>query len=161
MTDRSQETKRRGVLQTLDLLGREIRHFTRTQKRLFGQGEISPAWVQGMEEYPAREDMVESFAAKFNRIQDTMGDKLLPRLFHWLGENPAPFLDNLHRAEKLGFIQSADNWMKARRLRNKLIHEYVEDPGEFAGALNLANRLAGEMLEAFSCISNYVEQHKA
>ena len=47
----------------------------------------------------------------------------------------AAVIDNLDRAERLGLIKSADEWMTMRNLRNQMIHEYVEDPVVLASAL--------------------------
>ncbi|MBI3773639.1 MAG: hypothetical protein HY272_13190 [Gammaproteobacteria bacterium] len=147
------------VRRTLALLEREVAHFARTRQRLF-EKPVDANWVKSLEQEAAREDLAESFAAKFNRLQDTVGDKLLPRVFAWLGERPLPFIDTLQRAEKLGLVVSADNWVIARELRNRLIHEYVEDPQEFADALNLANRLADELLAAIENTKQYIENHQ-
>lgn len=148
------------VLKTLDLLEREIRYFVRTRDRLFRGGAIEADWVRSMEQDAALEERTEAFAAKFNRLQDMFGDKLLPRLLSWLGEKPAPFIDALRRAEKLGFVQSADDWLLARELRNKLVHEYVADPQEFADALNTARRLGTDLIESFSRVKDYVNRHR-
>jgi len=109
--------------------------------------------------HPEREDQAESFAAKFNRFQDTLGDKLLPRILDWVAEPVGPFIDNLDRAERLGWLHSADHWVQARRLRNRLVHEYVDDPAEFAAVLNLANRFADELLDTCSNLERVFAQH--
>jgi len=44
-----------------------------------------------------------------------------------LAEKPGPAIDNLNKAEKFGFVESADVWMEMRRLRNQMVHEYIED----------------------------------
>ncbi|MEQ9394231.1 hypothetical protein [Haliea sp.] len=31
------------------------------------------------------------------------------------------------KAEKLGWLDSADEWMTFRKLRNQMVHEYIED----------------------------------
>jgi hypothetical protein len=51
------------------------------------------------------------------------------------GEKIATFVDNLDRAERLGLIENAQTWIDLRRLRNQMIHEYVEDPAVLASAL--------------------------
>lgn len=43
---------------------------------------------------------------RFGRLQDTLGDKLLPLLLSLLGEKVSSAIDNLDRAERLGFIES-------------------------------------------------------
>lgn len=37
-------------------------------------------------------------------------------------------IDNLDRAERLDLIKSTDDWLTMRKLRNQMVHEYVEDP---------------------------------
>ena len=64
-----------------------------------------------------------------------MGDKLLPLLLVALGEKTAAAIDNLDRAERLGLISSADEWMTMRNLSNQMVHEYVEDPAVLTSAL--------------------------
>ena len=44
-------------------------------------------------------------------------------------------IDNLDRAERLGIIASADEWMTMHSLRNQMIHEYVENPLVLTNAL--------------------------
>lgn len=61
---------------------------------------------------------------RFARLLDTVGDKLLPVLLTALGEASAEAIDNLDRAEHLGFIVSTDEWMTLRILRNQMVHEY-------------------------------------
>jgi hypothetical protein len=56
-----------------------------------------------------------------------------------LGEKTGPVLDNLNKAEKYGWLQSAENWLLARQLRNKMVHEYIEDPAILAEAINSAH----------------------
>jgi hypothetical protein len=52
-----------------------------------------------------------------------------------LAEKTGPAIDNLDKAEKFGFIESADGWMEMRRLRNQMVHEYIEDLTVLTSAL--------------------------
>ena len=56
-----------------------------------------------------------------------------------LAEPVGPAIDNLNTAERLGWIGSVDAWIEVRRLRNRMIHEYVRDPAELASALRAAH----------------------
>ena len=58
-----------------------------------------------------------------------------------LAEPLGPAIDNLDRAEKLGLLRSADDWLAARKLRNRMVHEYVRDSAELAEALNEGHAL--------------------
>lgn len=41
-------------------------------------------------------------------------------------------MENLDRAEKLGWLRSADTWLE---IRKQMVHEYIEDPVILSGAL--------------------------
>lgn len=81
---------------------------------------------------------VEAFTSRFCRLQDTLGDKLLPALLSALGEPERALLINLDKAEKYGWLDSTDRWMAIRQLRNLMIHEYIEDPMTLLDALTSA-----------------------
>ena len=80
-------------------------------------------------------ERVDAFVARFGRLQDTAGDKLLPGVLAWLAEPVGPAIDNLGRAERLGWLDSAVDWLECRQLRNFMIHEYVRDMALLAAAL--------------------------
>lgn len=69
---------------------------------------------------------------------DTLGDKFLPQLLAALGEMRATDLANLDIAERLGWLPSADEWQAIRRLRNQMVHEYIEDLQILASAIQTA-----------------------
>jgi len=97
-------------------------------------------------------ERVDAFVARFGRLQDTVGDKLLPAFLRAMAETPATMLENLDRAEKLGLIRSADDWLTLRKLRNRMIHEYVADPAELTAALAAAHQHIDMLGEALSNI---------
>ena len=113
---------------------KECRHLVTTDQRLFGN-EFSLQQAAHLEEDLDLAERVEAFVGRFGRLQDTLGDKLLPLLLAALGENASSVIDNLDRAERLGIIKSADEWMAMRNLRDQMIHEYVEDPVVLHSAL--------------------------
>lgn len=63
-------------------------------------------------------ERVDAFVARFGRLQDTVGDKLLPAILAWLSEPVGPAIDDLAHVERLGWIDSAAEWVKCRQLRN-------------------------------------------
>lgn len=83
-------------------------------------------------------ERVDAFAARFGRLQDALSDKLLPAYFDLMQEPARPMLEMLDRAERLGLVSSADEFIEARKLRNRLVHEYVESRDELAANLNAA-----------------------
>jgi hypothetical protein len=127
--------------------GKEARHLAATTERLF-QLPFTPARVAELERNPDLAERVDAFVSRFGRLQDTLGDKLLPLLLMALGEQAGAAIDNLDRAERLGLIPSADQWMTLRRLRNRMIHEYVEDPAILADALETAHGFVAVLTDA-------------
>lgn len=104
---------------------KECQHLTTTDQRLFG-GLFTIEQAMQLEADHDLAERVEAFVGRFGRLQDTVGDKLLPLLLDALGEKSSAVIDNLDRAERLGLLKSADEWMTIRNLRNQMIHEYVE-----------------------------------
>lgn len=84
-------------------------------------------------------ERVDAFVARFGRLQDTLCDKLLPELLMAVAEPVGPAIDNLTKAERLGWLASVDDWLLVRKLRNRMIHDYVRDPAELAQALQAAH----------------------
>ena len=52
-----------------------------------------------------------------------------------LGEIPAASIGNLDKAERLSLLDSADDCLAMRQLRNKMVHEHVEDMSVLTSAL--------------------------
>jgi hypothetical protein len=102
-------------------------------------------------------ERVDAFVARFGRLQDTLADKLLPEILAWLGEPVGPAIDNLARAERLGWIADAQAWFEARQLRNRMIHEYVRDPEVLAAALSAGHGAVGLLVVAARTLASLVE----
>lgn len=124
----------------------EEKYLKRCDARLFS-APISASVLKGLELNDDLAERIDAFVARFGRLQDTLGDKLLPVFLQVMGERTGTVLENLDRAEKLDLIESADLWMAARKLRNRMIHEYVCDMKELAQVLELAHQHI-PMLEA-------------
>ena len=123
---------------------RECSHLEKTTQRLFA----TPLTLERLQTIETDDDLserVEAFASRFSRLQDTLGDKLLPQLLSVLGEKPSTAIDNLDKAEKLGWLNSSDEWMTIRQLRNQMVHDYIEDLTVLQTALQTA-QLAVPML---------------
>ncbi len=70
-----------------------------------------------------------------SRLQYTLGDKLIPLVLLAEAETLGIALDNLGRAERLGWLPSLAEWTEARTLRNRKVHDYMENIKEFKLAL--------------------------
>jgi hypothetical protein len=121
------------------IVERELRHLKATDGRLFFE-PFSEMTAARLEQDEALAERVEAFVSRFGRLQDTLGDKLLPAWLAVHGERVASFVDNLDRAEKLALIDNVQDWIDMCKLRNQMVHEYVDDPLVLASALQAAHR---------------------
>lgn len=142
---------------TAEIVAKEARLLQKTMRRLF-VSKIDADWVNALQDDDALAERVEAFASRFGRLQDTLGEKLLPRMAVLAGRRPAALIELLAAAEKLGWIESADRWLEWRKLRNRLVNEYMQDPVQFAQALNEANRASAELLETEERIRHNAER---
>lgn len=127
---------------------KEIDLLLATTKRLFPDAQ--PVTAQLLERWIADADLSErldAFVTRFSRLQDTVGDKLLPALLLFLGEERGPAMDNLDKAEKFGWLESADEWIAYRKLRNQMVHEYIEDRHLLADALSAGAEFVPSMVQ--------------
>jgi len=103
-------------------------------------------------------DRLESFGAKFSRMQDTVIDKLAPTLLRAAGESAGAAIDNLSRLERLRLIASSDAWLEMRGLRNRLVHEYIDQPVLLAASLSHACEFTDTMHRDFTAMRDYATQ---
>ena len=129
----------RPVLLALDLARKEAEHLRYSQTSLFAL-PIDLAWVQSLGQRPEIAEKVEAFVSRFGRLQDHLGEKLLPRMAALVGEDSKTLLDTLAIAEKTDLLVSADAFIAARKLRNALVHEYMHDAQTFLESLFAAQQ---------------------
>jgi hypothetical protein len=139
-------------LSLLEIVRREGDLLLKTDGRLF-KVNIDAAWVERLENDEDLAERLDAFVSRFGRMQDTLGDKLIPSLLRSLAEKPGSALDNLNRAEKLGLLTSVVEWLDVRNLRNKLIHEYMVDAEEFAIALNQTHAVVTLLVATYNAIN--------
>ncbi len=128
----------------LEITEKEVFYFQQSKIRVINSN-IDIEWIEALDQNPQNSEMLDAFVARFSRLQDTIGDKLLPAILKLNLEPVGSQLDNLFRAEKLGWIDSADKWIELRGLRNSLIHEYMTSPDKLLFALEKVIQL-GDML---------------
>lgn len=144
----------------LELVNKEDEHLLAVRRRLLGEDcRISPERIKEVLATETGVDRLESFGAKFGRMQDTMIDKLIPALLRSAGEEIGAAIDNLGRLERLGLIGSVDEWLQMRRLRNSLVHEYMEQTEDMAPALETACQFTDRMHTAFEAVDRYAQDH--
>ncbi len=63
-----------------------------------------------------------------------------------------PRIEALQRA---GVLEIVDDWLAARQLRNRLVHEYMTDPGRFAQDLNRAVAACRMLFDCYNRVYRY------
>lgn len=134
------------ALLALDLAHKETVHLQYSHSTLFAM-PIDLDWVKNLGKQPHLAEKVEAFVSRFGRLQDHLGEKLLPRFAALVGESSKTLLDALATAEKAELLPSADAFIAARKLRNVLVHEYMYDAALFLSSL-FAAKDACDMLFA-------------
>ena len=154
---REREHALRQLVLVLAVAEKEAALLVQTQTRLFHIGEtIDSDWVKRAAGDPDISERLEAFVGRFGRLQDRVMDKLIPRLLGLAGESVASAIDNLNKAERLGLVDSPDDWVSMRQLRNRLVHEYMDDATEFAGVLQQAIQLSVQLIDAVSRFGQFV-----
>ncbi len=144
----------------LRLVEKEDQHLLAVRDRFFPPEErISEKWLEDALSIPDGIDRLESFGAKFGRMQDNIVDKLLPRLLQAAGEIPGTAIDNLNQAERFDWIADANGWLGVRRLRNRLVHEYIDSPVEMLEALRQAREFVAELSNTRLAMAEYSRHH--
>jgi hypothetical protein len=116
----------------------ELLHLQQTDARLFSHPFNSQELISRLQDIDFSE-RVDAFVARFGRLQDLLGDKFLPAWLKAMEEGAGAVLENLDRAEKLGLLSSADDWLAVRKLRNLMVHEYIDHPETLHMALHSAH----------------------
>ena len=125
------------VAQLVRITEKEVHYLERTATRLRSQN-LDLAWAESLENNDERSEMLDAFVSRYSRLQDSLGDKLLHAMLRASLEKTGSQLDNLLRAEKLGWIESTQTWIELRELRNRLVHEYMESTDDLLDALQQA-----------------------
>jgi hypothetical protein len=137
----TREEAQRAVLAALvHTSEREVHWLLLSDQKLFGRGSAAQ-WLQPLDNQPDLAEAIDAFCARFARLQDTLGDKLLPRALGVLREPVRGFLDNLQRAERAGLIGSSVSFVAARDLRNRFAHDYTSRLEVLATLLDEAHGL--------------------
>lgn len=148
------------VNQLLALTEKEVKHLKQTATRIKAL-EPDLRWVESLEERIEHAEMLDAFVSRFSRLQDTVGDKLLPALLQVSLEKTGSQLDNLLRAEKMGWLFSAESWIEIRVLRNKLVHEYMDSPASLLQALTTALKSYETLIQTQEKLAQYAARMQA
>ena len=140
----------------LELALKESGHLAYNRRTLFAQN-IDLQWVQSLEQREDLSEKVDAFVGRFSRLQDHIGEKLIPRFAALLGEQPKSFLDVLAYAERIGWVPNAEAFVGAKKLGNLLVYEYMADAELFLEALKTADEASQMLMNVAGNIARYAD----
>lgn len=85
----------------LELAERESGHLRYTWRTLY-QEPIDRTWVESLAKREDLAEKIDAFVGRFGRLQDHIGEKLLPAFARLLGGQPKSLLDVMAYAERMG-----------------------------------------------------------
>jgi len=109
-----------------------------------------------------RRRWLDQTAYRFMKLQDSLGEKVLPGLLAaTLDPLPpeATFAERLQRLERLGALPSVERWRLLGEVRNSLTHEYAEHPELQAAALTRLVSGARELMLFWSAAQAFAGRH--
>lgn len=136
---------------------KECHYLQETDQRLFAD----PMTLEGLsaiEGDSLLSERLDAFVSRFGRLQDHLGDKLLPQLLLAMAEKTGAAIENLDRAEKLGWIESTDAWLEMRKLRNQMVHEYIEDITILKSALDAGHAFVPILVETATRLNAQIDK---
>jgi hypothetical protein len=103
---------------------------------------------------------IDTFIYRFMKLQDYLGQKFFKVFLDEIGEysDDMSLIDILDKLEKLNFINSSEEWMQIRKLRNKLAHEYPQSYDEIKNDLILAVNYYNRMKDIYLKMKNYLKE---
>jgi hypothetical protein len=125
---------------------KEAHYLQETDARLFADA-LSAKSLEVITQDPLLAERLDAFVSRFSRLQDTLADKFLPTLLDALAEPKAAAIDNLDRAERLGWLESTDEWLEMRKLRNQMVHGYIEDLIILSNALKVGHEFVPTLVD--------------
>lgn len=71
--------------------------------------------------------ILDAYLKRFSSIQDYLGSKIFALLLDVAGINSSKMSEVLYYIEKEEIIDSLENWIELREIRNELEHDYPEE----------------------------------
>ena len=99
---------------------------------------------------PQERAVFDAYLKRFASIQDFLGAKIFPLLLEVAGIGSSKMSDVLMRIEKEEIIDSLENWIELREVRNELEHDYPEELKEALEELKYC-------VEHYETIQSYVK----
>ena len=97
---------------------------------------------------PQEKAILDAYLKRFTSVHDFLGAKIFPLLLEVAGIPGSKMSEVLYNVEKEQIIDSLDNWIELREVRNELEHDYPEELEEALQNLKFC-------IDSFEKIENY------
>ena len=104
------------------------------------------------------QESFDSLTSKFNRTSDLLTQKIIRTIWMLLHEPFVPFIDMMHLGEKIGVLQSSDQMIGIRDMRNQIAHEYI--PEVIRDLDPEVIELTRQLSENITCCENFLSERK-
>lgn len=104
--------------------------------------------------------IIEMLTSRFSRLQDGIGKKIFPEMLILMGEDIQgnSWIDTLHKLEKLEILPDKAFWEEMRKIRNKLTHEYPNDPEKMAKHINECAESAKTLVAYWETLKGIIQE---
>lgn len=104
---------------------------------------------------------LDQYIFRFSKTQDLIGSRIFPLTLQALAEpvEDKAFIDILNRLEKLNIIDSAQNWIELRKIRNDIAHEYPSNLNERIEGINILFENLPTFRQILDRCSQVLEEH--
>jgi uncharacterized secreted protein with C-terminal beta-propeller domain len=102
--------------------------------------------------------LVDAFVFRFMKLQDFIGEKLFKVFLIKTGDfkDNMSLVDILDKLEKLEIIDSTEKWMKVRKLRNKIAHEYPDEQEQVIEDIKEALKKVDYLAQIYKNIQSFL-----
>ncbi|MDM8557388.1 hypothetical protein [Candidatus Parabeggiatoa sp. HSG14] len=100
-------------------------------------------------------EKIDAMSTRFSRLQDLLGNRVFRSLTLLESEPRQRFLDVLNLMESRGIIESTQNWIELRNMRNEASHDYIEDTDKLAVVLTDIFTQAPLLIETVNQVERY------
>jgi hypothetical protein len=104
---------------------------------------------------------LDQYIFRFSKTQDLIGSRIFPLTLQALAEpvEDKAFIDVLNRLEKLRIVDSAQNWIELRKIRNDIAHEYPSNLNERIEGINILFENLPAFRQILERCSHILEEH--
>jgi hypothetical protein len=147
------------ILEKLNKIFNECeKHILRIESSYSELKSIMPLDIQAYINLKEEEvKVLDQFLFRFSKLQDNMGQRLFKTMMYFLKEDidGKPFIDILNMMEKISLLESSNIWRDLREDRNKLAHNYEDEPDEMSEAINKLYNKKDILINIYLKIKNY------